>query len=85
MFRFWKEESEDARELAAADHRLRGEDDAPESDAAGSRTPESDQGDFDKSPPLLAGDGQEPVAPQPAILARAKCVLNLWQDRSYHG
>ena len=87
MFRFWKEASEDAQELAAADHRLRGEDDAPESDAAGSRTPEADQTELDKSPPLLAdndtestlvragydgesppmlaGDGQEPVAPQP--------------------
>jgi hypothetical protein len=62
MFRFWKEESEDARELTAADYRLRGENDAPESNAAGSRTPEADQADLDKSPPLLADNDNEPTS-----------------------
>ena len=62
MFRFWKEESEDAQEVAAAGSRLRAEDDAPESDAAGSPTPEADQADLDKSPPLPADNGNEPTS-----------------------
>lgn len=107
MFRFWKEESENAQEVAAAGSRLRAEDDAPESDAAGSPTPEADQADLDKSsrlpadngnertsgragddteptrvragydsesPPMLAGDGQEPIAPQPTEVEDEEAV-----------
>ena len=77
MFRFWREESEDAQELAASDGRLRGKNDASESDAAGARTRETDQVDFDDSQPLLADDGTEPMpvladrgSEPPSMLAR---------------
>ena len=78
MFRFWKEESEGAQELAAADYRLCGESDTPESDTARPRTPEADQVDLDRppsvladhdgeSPSMLEGDGHEPAGPEPRI------------------
>jgi transposase InsO family protein len=59
MFRFWKEESEDAQEAAAADSQLRGEIDAAESDGGSPRAVEADEFDLDESPPLLAGDDNE--------------------------
>ena len=66
MFRFWKEESENAQVVSAAGSDVGGEIDAPESDAALSRTPEADDVDLDESSPVLAGNDNE----SPSVLAR---------------
>ena len=58
MFRFWKEESEDAQEAAAAGSQLRGEIDAPESDGGLPRAVEADEVDLDESPSVLSRRGR---------------------------
>jgi transposase InsO family protein len=65
MFRFWKEESEDVQEVAAADSQLREEIDATESDGASPRVVEADEVGLDESPSVLADDGDESGHPEP--------------------
>ena len=59
MFRFWKEESDDAQDAVPAESRLHGESTAPESDDAVSCIPEADDAEIDESRPLVAGDDSE--------------------------